>query len=431
VSTPPRRVALAPDPAVPARDVLLDGEHMAARLAGLMGVDGPAPIAAYRRGRAKYRVGESLRVVHEVEIDGAPSIVASRTFRNGRSREVFEAARATARDAGPLRGVAYDPELHAVFWAFPNDRKLTTLPALAPDGDTVARLLGRPVGGTAIAAYAPEKSATAACLDPRTGRPFAYAKVFAAPDELAAAERAHTAIFDLLGTQSSLLRVPAVLAVSEAERMLVVEAVDGRRIDALRGPEQLQAMRRFGAALATLHSLPVPDGLPRFARLDPDRHAQAAELLGRALPAVAGAADRLAGELVAAPPPAEPLVCLHGDVHPKNGLLQGRRVALIDLDQAGPGPAAAELGSAIAGLRYHALVADEAARGERLQRALLDGYAECRELPDRAVLRWNVAAALLTERALRALNRLRPEGLACMGAVLAEARAALRGEAPA
>jgi aminoglycoside phosphotransferase (APT) family kinase protein len=427
---------LAPDPAVPGRDVLLDGEVMAARLARLMGVDGSAPIDGYRRGRAKYRVGESLRVVHEIEIAGSPWLVASRTFRNGRSREVYEESVAAARNSGPptqrptapLRGVAYDPDLHAVFWAFPNDRKLTTLPALGPDGDAVARLLGRPVAGTVLAAYAPEKSATAACLEPTTGRPFAYAKVFASPDELAASQRAHAAISERLGTDSALLRVPAVLATSETERMLVVEAVEGRRIDALRGPEQLQAMRRFGAALATLHSLPVPEGLPRFARLDPDRQAQAAELLGRALPGVAGAAERLVAELGAAVAPADPPVCLHGDVHPKNGLLQGRRVALIDLDQAGPGPAAAELGSALAGLRYHALVADEAARGERLQRALLDGYAERRELPDRDALRWHVAAALLTERALRALNRLRPDGLARMGAVLADARAALRAE---
>jgi aminoglycoside phosphotransferase (APT) family kinase protein len=396
-----------------------------------MGADGTAPIAAYRRGRAKYRVGESLRVVHEVEVEGVRRIVASRTFANGRSREVYEAARAVARDAGPLRGVAHDPELHAVFWTFPNDRKLATLPALGPDTDAVARLLGRPVGRTVLAAYAPEKSATAACLEPGPGRAFAYAKVFASADELAASRRAHAGIFDALGGADSPLRVPAVLAVSESERMLVLEAVEGRRIDSLRGPDQVEAMRRFGAALATLHGLPVPDGLPRFARLEPAHQAQAAELLGRARPDVAAAAERLVGELGASAPPAAPDACLHGDVHPKNALLQDRRIALVDLDQAGPGSAAAELGSALAGLRYQGLVEDEAARGERLGRALLDGYAERRDLPDREALRWHVAAALLTERALRALNRLRPEGLARLGAVLGDARAALRGEAAA
>jgi Ser/Thr protein kinase RdoA (MazF antagonist) len=104
-------------------------------------------------------------------------------------------------------------------------------------------------------------------------------------------------------------------------------------------------------------------------------------------------------------------------------------VALIDLDQAGLGPAAADLGSALAGIRYSALVADEAARGDRLQRALVDGYASLRDVPDPETLRWHVAAALLSERALRAVSRIRPDGLAHLGAVLADARAALRGDA--
>jgi Ser/Thr protein kinase RdoA (MazF antagonist) len=223
--------------------------------------------------------------------------------------------------------------------------------------------------------------------------------------------------------------VPAVLASSEEDRLLVVEAVGGRRIDTLRGPEHLEAMRRFGAALATLHSLPVSAALPRFVRLEPAHQAPAAELIARARPDVAVAAARLAGELAGEAPPAGEHVCLHGDVHLKNGLLQGRRVALIDLDQLGLGPAAADVGSAMAGIRYHALVTDDIARGARLQQALLDGYASRRDLPDAPTLCWHVAAALLSERALRAVNRIRPDGLAHLGAVLADARAALRGEA--
>jgi aminoglycoside phosphotransferase (APT) family kinase protein len=188
-------------------------------------------------------------------------------------------------------------------------------------------------------------------------------------------------------------------------------------------------MRRFGAALAALHSLPAVTDLPRFTRLGPDRHGPAAELVGRARPDVAVAAARLAGELAGAAPGRGETVVVHGDVHPKNGLLQGRRIALIDLDQTGLGTAAMDLGSALAGLRYRALVDDEAARGERVRAALLDGYASARELPGRTDLDWHVAAALLSERALRAVNRVREDGLAHLGAVLADARAVLRGEA--
>jgi aminoglycoside phosphotransferase len=423
-------VGLAPDPGVPGRDILLDAEEMTGRLSRLLGHDGPAAIDRYARGRVKYKVGESLRLVHEIEVDGAPCLVASRTFPEGRSASVYERALAAATDDGPLRPVAHDPELETVFWTFPNDRKLATLPALVPATETVSRLLGRPIARTELAAYAPEKSATAACVAGSTGRPIAYAKVFADRGELAASYRAHSVVFELLGGGTPALRTPDVLACSEEARMLVVEAVEGRRIDALRGPELLEAMRRFGAALAALHSLPVPAALPRFTRLHPERQAPAAALIGRARPDVAAAAARLAADLAAAAPGAGEAVVLHGDVHLKNGLAQGRRVALIDLDQAGLGPAAADLGSALAGLRYHHLVGDEVDRGERVQRALLDGYAEGRELPDPATLRWHVAAALLSERALRAVNRIRPDGLALLGAVLSDARGALAGEGP-
>jgi aminoglycoside phosphotransferase len=422
-------VGLAPDPGVPGRDVLLDGAEMADRLASLMAADGAVEVDGYERGRVKYRVGDSLRVVHELEISGARWIVASRTFRDGRSEAVYERAVAKARPVGPLRGVAYDPELDAVFWTFPNDRKIATLDALVAGTDAVSRLVGRPVAKTLLAAYAPEKAATAACFDELSGRPVAYAKVFADAGELAASLHAHNAVFDALGTSSSTLRVPAVLAWSDEDRMLVVEAVDGRRVDSLRGPEHLEAMRRYGAALATLHSLPAPVGIDPFPRLEPERQAPAAEVIGRARPDVAVAAERLAAELGASAPPVAEAVCLHGDVHLKNGLLQARRIALIDLDQVGVGPAAADLGSAIAGMRFTALVGDETARGERLRQALLDGYASLRELPDRDALRWHTAAALLSERALRSVSRIRPDGLAHLGAVIADARAVLRGEA--
>ena len=261
---------------------------MTDRLSRLLGRDGPAGIDRYARGRAKYKVGESLRVVHEIEVDGAPWIVASRTFPDGRSERVYE--RALARDAGERRAAPRRRPRPGA--ATPSSgRSRTTArsrrcPALLPATDTVSGLLGRPIARTVLAAYAPEKSATAACFDELLGRPVAYAKVFADPDELHASHRAHTAVFDGLGTSHSALRVPAVLASSEDDRMLIVEAIQGRSIDAMRGPEQLEAMRRFGAALAAFHSLPVATDLPRFTRLDPDRHGPAAELIGRARPDV-------------------------------------------------------------------------------------------------------------------------------------------------
>jgi aminoglycoside phosphotransferase len=422
---------LAPDRAVPARDVLLDGDEMAGRLSRLLGVDGPLAIERYERGRVKYKVGDSLRVVHELLVDGEPHLVASRTFAGDRSTAVYERAGTSARASAPLRAVAHDRELGTVFWAFPNDRKLTTLAALAPATETVSRLVRRPIARTVLAAYAPEKSATVACLDRTSQRALAYAKVYASAEEAAAADHAHAELRCRLGDRDPALRLPAVLARSQADRMLIVEAVAGRRIDTLDHEQLVDAMRGFGAALAALHDLPIPAGLRRFVRLAPRAQGQAAAIVAVARPDVAITAARLAGELAGRPPaPDGPPVCVHGDVHLKNGLATpDGRVALIDLDQAGCGPAAADLGSAIAGLRYAAIVDGDADRAMTLEHALLDGYGSRRALPGDAALRWHVAAALLSERALRAVNRIRPDGLAHLAGVLAHARFVLRGGA--
>jgi Ser/Thr protein kinase RdoA (MazF antagonist) len=421
----------AADPRVPGRDTLLDEREMARRLSRLLGADGPVRIDRYERRRAKYRIGDSLRVLHALHVDGEPQLVASRTFADGRSAVVYGRARDSAQATGRLRGVAHDPELQSVFWAFPNDRKIAGLAGLAPATDRVSSLLGRPIDRTVVAAYAPEKSATAACMPAASCAPVAYAKVFAAREEAAVSLRVHAELSARLGEDDPTLRLPAVLAYSHEDQMLVLEAVQGRRIDGFRGRGREHAIRRFGAALATMHDLPVPVDLADFVRLEQPSQAQAAALIAAARPDVAAAAARLRDELAArVPAPDGPPVCLHGDVHLKNALLQDDRVALIDLDQAGIGPAAADVGSVVAGLRYDALLGGDAARGRRLERALLDGYSTRRRPPSAEALRWHVAAALLCERALRAVNRVRLDGLALLPAVLAEARTVLGEGAP-
>jgi hypothetical protein len=60
-----------------------------------------------------------------------------------------------------------------------------------------------------------------------------------------------------------------------------------------------------------------------------------------------------------------------------------------------------------------------------LSRALLSGYAELQATPDAAAIRAHTAAALLAERSLRVVTRVRPEGLQRLPALLAAAREAL------
>jgi aminoglycoside phosphotransferase len=417
---------LARDPQLPQRDLLLDAGAVAERLAARLGSTGPVRVSACARLRTKYRIGRSLRVLHRVRIEGRDYTVAARAFADGKSRGAFERALPGATtDCAPLRPVLHDAGIDTVFWTFPNDRRIRGLRVLQDIPPELAQLLAPSWTHSRVLAYAPEKCATAQCLD-EEARVLAYAKVYAADDGLRARD-VYLALAERMTTEAAHVACPRVLAYVEEYRLLLLTPAVGLRVADLRGADRLRGYARLGAALAALHSLPPPDFLPSFRRLNIDRIQQAAHIIGRARPDVQQAAGALADELELRRATSDaPLVWLHGDVHTKNGILQDERLTLIDLDQAATGCAAAELGSLLAGLFYNALVGLLSHSSARdLGNAFLFGYAGARALPTAAEIRWHTAAALLAERALRAVNRVRPEGLARLAELLRAAHVML------
>lgn len=190
---------------------------------------------------------------------------------------------------------------------------------------------------------------------------------------------------------------------------------------------------RLGEAIAALHEAGAavladpPPGILPFRRLDPARLAQTAEVVAGARPDVAGLAGRVGRRLAAGPPDDGEEVLLHGDCQPKNALIDGERVALIDLDLAAVGAPAADIGSLLARVRHDAVLAGASAEAsEALGTAFLDGYARVRPLPSAASLDWHVAAALLAERALRAVTRVQSRRLDRLGWLLETAESVAR-----
>jgi aminoglycoside phosphotransferase (APT) family kinase protein len=382
---------LAPDPLFPRRDLLLDADALRARLAVLLGEE----VESCSRIRASYHPGRSLRVLFEVRGGDTASRVAARMFAPGTSGSRFGRARAAAGG-----GVVHDPELSTVFTVFPYDRKLRALPHLV-DGEWPA-VPGFPHARFRLVAHAPERAATVAAVDPH-GHAVAFVKLYA---EGGAARTVR--IHELLAERP--LRVPAVLARWPALGAAAFEAIEGAP------PEDAEAARAAGGALASLHSIDPLDGR-RLVRFDLDTLDRAAATIAALRPDAGDAALSLARALRRrAPSGREPMVCVHGDVHPKNVLVSGTAASLIDLDDVAAGPAAGDLGSVLAGMRYRAVAGDgRAFDGE----AVCDGYRSVLPLPQRSVLHWHTAAALLGERALRAITRLRTPGLARLDAVLA------------
>src|SRR5919199_3492837 len=117
---------LAPDPALPFRDVLLDPPAMREALSALPS-GRRATVNELTVARVNYQVGKSLRCVFRIILDDEPHTVAVRMFREGKSADAYAQAVEHASPCGDLRPVLHSPELNAVFWLFPNDRKIDTL----------------------------------------------------------------------------------------------------------------------------------------------------------------------------------------------------------------------------------------------------------------------------------------------------------------
>ena len=415
---------LPPDPRLPFRDVLLDPQRMGGRLARCLRSGSALDVHGCELMRAKYKVGETVRAVYRLRLDGAERVVAARMFVGGRGAKAYRRAAARAVPSPPLRPVAIDAELDTVLWSFPNDRRLDNLTELQVVPPELGNLLPRRWEATELVAYAPDRAATGRCLD-GNGATIAYVKAYAEPDFGRFARVLDAAARHPLAPGR--LRVPAVLARSDRHRMLWLEPLGGRPISELDGAELGRGMAALGAALGVLHRLPAA-GLPRFVRLDLERIHRAAEVVGWVRPDLGGLAARLAGSLAASRPPRGDPVHLHGDVTPRNLLVDDGRLALIDLDEAGTGQAADELASVLAqvrqdrllGLRHPGLAAE-------LGSSLLGAYAAVTPLPDAATLRWHTAAALLAERALKAVTRLHADALPHMEALLREATELVAG----
>jgi aminoglycoside phosphotransferase len=417
---------LAIDVALPQRDLLLSPEVIADRLADRLGIQGLVPERC-ERIRANYQIGKSLRLVHRLELNGESLVVAARAFRHGRSAAAFRDALTTAVPCGSLPPVAHDAALETVFWTFPNDRRILTLPEVVRAPETFAALVPHSSLDTRIAAYAPEKSATLQLVN-GSGAAIAYAKV-CARDQGWRDYQTYQHLWRAVPRGHPCLAVPRPLTYDAARRTLLLEAVHGRRLIDFANGRAAADVHRLGSALASFHSLERLAVGP-FGRFGDDRLRHAADALAALRPDVTDVAAALVADLIdRRPNGAEDLVFLHGDVHPKNAIFTGDRVTLIDVEDAAIGPAAADVASLLAGLDYLVIAGrlDHAAHGE-LSDAFLTGYDRIAARPRLPSLQWHRAAALLVERAYRAVTRLRPLGLQNLNALLTHARRVLTEE---
>ena len=392
---------LAVDPALPQRDLLLDETVMTEYLSRL--VAGEFGIEDCERLRTKYRVGTSLRVLYKLHGSGRSYRIAARAFP--RTRRISH----QPTSSHELNA----PELNATFWIFPHDRKIKNLAVLGNIPEELRDIEGRTWSRSRIVAHAPEKSVTAQCLDDKD-QIIAYAKIYAGD------EGRH--IFETYKAVTGGVQVPRAIAYSETHHLLLLECVPGVPLSTVAQSED--AFFRLGEALKSLHQIKPPSTLPRATRLTPEAIVGASTTISEARPDVAKQVRRLSAKLVAQYTPGNS-VFLHGDVHPKNVFLNDDSIFLLDLDQAASGPATGDLGSVIAGLYCDVCTGARAfSEASSLKRALLAGYGAPQ---DSRELHWHIAAALLQERALRSVTRIRAATLQKLPDILHAAETVLNG----
>ncbi len=446
--------ALPHDPALPQLPIALDASRMAEVFAGLLEPGGAAQVLGCRIERVKYRPGRNLAVAYLLELPGADGPctqrVAARFCRDG------DAARRHAKAlARPLLPSAAGPALShhagldmAAHW-WPNDAKLSAGAVLADD-DALRRHWLPPVlqaaGAAAHAAHrvslaqvVAEHRVTARVeVTTADGRGLVlYAKADAERRGPVTDAVMHS-LWHSEARRSGRLRLPRPLAWQPGSGLHWQMAVPGVALLDAGLPPQGAGSQAAGALVAALHGTPAP-AAPRLGADElRQRLQEVVAVLGRVLPVAQPALQQLGAALLdglpAALGTAMASATLHGDLHPRNLLVDGGRLTLIDLDSARQGPALLELGAWLADGRYRAALGGQGADTvARAGRDFIDGYTAAGGAHHGSPqLAWATAWQLLCQRAWRCAVNLKPGRFVLLPQLLAQCSALLdrrhRGE---
>ncbi|HZS08525.1 MAG TPA: phosphotransferase [Blastocatellia bacterium] len=397
----------------------------------------------------RYRPGNSCTVSYLLAVADAQTGVnqlcriSLLACRPGESRAAMVSALSHSADAiNPGAGLIHLPDLEAVAWVFPNDRKLMGLAALTDSEHLRNRLLPEVIRGSfgeewritdvtsEVVSFVAERACTmrvkVALSDSSTGRKdtrILYGKTYRA-DEGDKAWQCQQRLWRSEAVSRGQLLMPQPLLYQPEIKTLWQGGLEGKAlIEYEDRPEHLYSLLgQAGATVAALHRTRLP-GLHRITIADVVASlTNAEELLSQARPSCCDRLHSLAGRLISS---AESIgngqsATLHGDLHLKNFLATGDGVALIDLDNLAEGDPSQDVGSFVAALHYRGLIRDVPFRAtEQTARQFVMAWRAGvgDEMPD-AALNWHIAAALIYERAYRCVIRLVAERLSIIDDII-------------
>lgn len=438
------------DPVLPGLSDALDARIMQAVFAHELRPSGDQ-VEACEVERVKYRPRRNCSVSYRLHIrrpsDGSEydQRVSARLCPHDEALRRLERAMAQAQQpstAGPALRLL--PARNMLTWWWPNDGKLAA-PRLLSDPrcvatqivpPLVAALVGAELAATTrcvqqaleVVQYVPESRLTVRLrlwLDvPGRGieEHVAYGK---AGREPSVAQSHHTLCL-VHGSSAALegrIRVPQPLLLQADAGLFWQRALGGRPLLDVPSEQAMRVMPSLGAQLAALHGLPLQ--LQRGS--DVPRHwaqlRDVVEVMAWSFPRLHATTVASARQLAEgwAQRYLVPVCPLHGDLHPRNVLVDGDRLSLIDLDGMRMGPAEQELGAWIADAIYRAVLSGQDPFNDApAWRQMLQAYGDARGLPvDLDTVAWATGWALLVQRAWRCVVNLKPGRYAIVPQLLA------------
>lgn len=437
-------LSLPQDPALPQLATALDAAQMAPVFAELL-AGGGATLLRCHVDRVKYRARRNLSVAYLLDLQDAQGPftqrVAARLCTGGDSARRHAKAVASppqATRAGPSLSHVEALDLSAHWW--PNDAKLAAGAMLADAQalqwrwlpEVAAALGAAPCTGHRLETVqlVPEHRVTVRFdLQLAPGGDVQTRTVFAKADAETGGpvtQAVMASLWQSPARREGRLTLPRPLLWQPGSGLHWQDAVPGCALLDARPVPDATCAAAVGRLLAALHQSLAPaapcvslDGLLQQLR---DTHA----LLCAVQPALSARASRVAAQLEAGlshiSSGAQNLCTLHGDLHPRNLMLDGEVLSLIDLDSARQGPALLDLGSWLADAIYRAQLGGQPDDGIAAGHSgFLSGYVQGggQHFGTRSIA-WATAWQLWCQRVWRCIVNLKPGRFALVPRLLSQ-----------
>ncbi len=417
---------------------------------------------------AKYRPGKNLLVAYRLKLVDLETGQTGQTGQTGHARQTVRTREqlisilacpeeesgelfARAKEA-PLAdtvfglGVFHVQALEAVGWVFPNDRKLTGLPALI-DSDALknrfnpeiaARIFGDAWSVVGLEGntvhYVPGRGCTVRVkvdlLSAVSGESQSCV-LFGKTYSLAEGESAWRKMRSLWNgdeKRAGRLLIPEPLAYDAEIKTLWRRGLEGETLYEVDANEAryYELLASAGSAVAELHGTTISSAPPVTASEIVSKLEMSADLLYSIRPSCRDELRTLIEKLIGVSERigTGSIATLHGDLHLKNLLVTNGRIALLDLDNLSLGDPLLDLGSFVASLHYRGVIEGKPLNViESVSQRFVQAYrAHAAWEVSEWELDWHIAAALIYERAYRCVTRLKVDRIEVLDEIVALSR---------